>query len=118
MKKNITISDETRESLTKEAKQSPVEIKYTIIFAYSIKGISYPEFPRMACTHKLYDTIEQAISAVSTEIEEQYNNSDYYGLEIHLPKIKNGYVYDGYFTCAYKFGPKIEYTIRINEIYL
>lgn len=53
MKKNITIPD-----LTKEERQSPVEIKYTIIVAYSIQGNSYPEFPRMSCVHKLFDTIE------------------------------------------------------------
>lgn len=118
MKKNITIPDETLKDLTKEAKQFLNREKYTVIIAYSLEGNAYPEFPRLACTHKLFDTVEQAISAVSTEIEEQYDNSDYYGLEIHLPEVKNGYVYDGSFTCAYKFGPKVDYTIRINTIYL
>lgn len=119
MKKNLNIPEETLKDLTKEAKQSPVEIKYTIVVAYSINGISYPEFPRMSCMHKLFDTIEQAIRAISIEIEDQYNNSNYSGLKVYLPEVKkNGCVYDGYFTCAYKFGPKIEYTIRINEIYM
>ncbi|MGN0966411.1 MAG: hypothetical protein ACI4OP_02315 [Candidatus Coprovivens sp.] len=72
----------------------------------------------MACTHKLFDTIEQALCAISAEIEDKYNNSDYIGLEVHLPKIKNGYTYDGSFTCAYKFGPEVTYTIRINTIYM
>lgn len=114
MKKDITIS----ENLTKEERQSPVEIKYTIVVAYSINGISYPEFPRMSCVHKLFDTIEQAIRAISIEIEERYDNLDYSDLKVDLPEVKNGYVYDGSFTCAYKFGPKVEYTIRINEIYM
>lgn len=118
MKKNITIPDETLKDLTKEAKQSPVEKKYTIIVAYSIQELSYPEFPKMSCTHKLFDSIEQAIRAISIEIEDQYNNSNYRGLKVYLPEVKNGYVYDGYFTCAYKFGPKVEYTIRINKIYM
>ena len=90
--------------------------KYSVFVAYSLSGKAYTEIPNLDCTHKLYDTAEEAIKAIANEIETQYNNKDYYGLRVALPKIKNGWVTDGSFECAYKFGPHIHYDIYLTEL--
>lgn len=96
--------------------------KYTIFVAYSLKEKDYTERPNgLPSTHKLFDTPEEAINAIVTDIEKEYNNNNYRDFEIHPPKIKmfsDGlkYVTTGYFTCSYIFGPKVHYDIYITEI--
>ena len=89
--------------------------KYSVFVAYSLSGKAYTEIPNLDCTHKLYDTAEEAIKAIADEIEIKYNNKDYYGLRVALPKIKNGWVTDGSFECAYTFGPHVHYDIYLVE---
>ena len=91
--------------------------KYSIFVAYSLSGKAYTEIPSLKCTHKLYDTAEEAIKAIANEIEIEYNNKDYYGLRVALPKIKNGWVTDGSFECAYTFGPHVHYDIYLTKFY-
>ena len=96
--------------------------KYTVFVAYSLADKSYTERPSgLPSTHKLFDTPEEAINAIVTDIEKEYNNDSYRDFEIHPPKIKmfsDGvkYVTTGYFTCRYIFGPKVCYDIYITEI--
>ena len=93
--------------------------KYSIFVAYTLRDKAYTERPRLNCTHKLYDTAEEAIKAIANEIEIKYNNKDYYALEVKLPKVKHceGYerLYNGSFECAYKFGPHVHYDIYLTE---
>ena len=95
--------------------------KYAIFVAYSLIGNDYTERPNLKCTHKLYDTAEEAIKAIANEIEIEYNNKDYYGLEVKLPKVKHceGYerLYNGSFECSYKFGPHIHYDIYLVKFF-
>ena len=95
--------------------------KYSVFVAYSLSGKAYTEIPNLNCTHKLYDTAEEAIKAIANEIEIEYNNKDYYGLEVKLPKVKHceGYerLYNGSFECAYKFGPHVHYDIYLVEFF-
>ena len=89
--------------------------KYSVFVAYSLSGKAYTEIPNLDCTHKLYDTAEEAIKAIANEIEIEYNNKDYYGLRVALPKIKNGWITNGSFECAYTFGPHVHYDIYLTE---
>ena len=89
--------------------------KYSVFVAYSLSGKAYTEIPNLDCTHKLYDTAEEAIKAITNEIEIEYNNKDYYGLRVALPKIKNGWITNGSFECAYTFGPHVHYDIYLTE---
>ena len=89
--------------------------KYSVFMAYSLSGKAYTEIPNLDCTHKLYDTAEEAIKAIANEIEIEYNNKDYYGLRVALPKIKNGWITNGSFECAYTFGPHVHYDIYLTE---
>lgn len=97
-------------------------VKYTVFVAYSLKEKGYTERPNgLPSTHKLFDTPEEAINAIVTDIEKEYNNDNYRGFEIRPPKIKmfsDGikYVTTGYFTCRYIFGPTVRYDIYINTI--
>lgn len=95
--------------------------KYTVFVAYSLRGNDYTERPSLKCVHKLYDTPEEAIKAIANEIEIEYNNKYYYGLEVQLPKVSYGNDGDarlraGYFECAYRFGPMVRYDIYLTEI--
>lgn len=94
--------------------------KYTIFVVYSLKEANYTERPYFDCAHKLYDTPEDAIEAVSDEIETKYKNDNYYGLKIKLPSVKRKQdyinIYPGFFKCAYSFGPMICYDIYITEV--
>ena len=90
--------------------------KYSVFVAYSLSGKAYTETPSLNCTHKLYDTAEEAIKAIANEIEIEYNNKDYYGLRVALPKIKNGWITNGSFECAYTFGPHVRYDIYLTEL--
>ena len=90
--------------------------KYSIFVAYTLRDKAYTERPRLNCTHKLYDTAEEAIAAIANEIETQYNNKDYRGLQVVLPKIKNGWITNGSFECAYTFGPHVRYDIYLTEL--
>ena len=90
--------------------------KYSVFVAYSLSGKAYTERPSLKCTHKLYDTAEEAIKAIASEIETQYHNKDYYGLQVTLPKIEDGWITDGSFECAYKFGPHIHYDIYLTKL--
>ena len=90
--------------------------KYSVFVAYSLSGKAYTEIPNLDCTHKLYDTAEEAIKAIANEIEIEYNNKDYYGLRVALPKIKNGWITNGSFECAYTFGPHVHYDIYLTEL--
>ena len=93
--------------------------KYSIFVACTLRDKAYTERPRLNCVHKLYDTAEEAIKAITNEIEIEYNNKDYYALEVKLPKVKHceGYerLYNGSFECAYKFGPHVHYDIYLTE---
>ena len=93
--------------------------KYSVFVACTLRDKAYTERPRLNCTHKLYDTAEEAIKAIANEIEIKYNNKDYYALEVKLPKVKHceGYerLYNGSFECAYKFGPYVHYDIYLTE---
>lgn len=90
--------------------------KFTIFVVYSLIGNDYTERPRFNCTHKLYDSAEEAIKAVANEIEIEYNNKNYIGLKVTLPKIKDGWISNGSFECAYIFGPRVHYDIYITEV--
>ena len=96
--------------------------KYTVFVAYSLTDKSYIESPSgLPSTNKLFDTPEEAINAIVTNIEKEYNNDNYRNFEIHPPKIKmfsdgNKYVTAGYFTCRYIFGPTVRYDIYIAII--
>ena len=90
--------------------------KYSVFVAYSLSGKAYTEIPNLDCTHKLYDTAEEAIKAIANEIEIEYNNKDYYGLRVALPKIKNGWITNGSFERAYTFGPHVHYDIYLTEL--
>lgn len=96
--------------------------KYTIFVAYSLEDNNYTERPSgLPSTHKLFDTPEEAINAIVTDIEKQYNNDRHRDFEIHPPKIKmfsdgDKYVSMGRFTCRYIFGPTVRYDIYINTI--
>ena len=49
--------------------------KYTVFVAYSLADKSYTERPSgLPSTHKLFDTPEEAINAIVTDIEKEYNN--------------------------------------------
>ena len=89
--------------------------KYSIFVAYTLSGKAYTAKPRFNCAHKLYDTAEEAIKAIADEIETQYNNKDYRGLQVVLPKIEGSWITDGSFECAYKFGPHVHYDIYLTE---
>ena len=89
--------------------------KYSIFVAYTLRDKAYTATPSLKCTHKLYDTAEEAIAAIANEIETQYNNKNYRGLQVVLPKIKDGWITDGSFECAYKFGPHVHYDIYLTE---
>ena len=89
--------------------------KYSIFVAYTLRDKAYTERPHLNCVHKLYDTAEEAIKAIANEIEIEYNNKDYRGLQVALPKIKDGWITDGSFECAYKFGPHVHYDIYLTE---
>lgn len=94
--------------------------KYTIFVVYSLKESNYTERPYFHCAHKLYDTPEDAIRAVSDEIEINYKNDNYHGFKIELPIVKRtkNYtdIYPGVFKCAYSFGPMVRYDIYITEV--
>ena len=96
--------------------------KYTVFVAYSLADKSYTERPSgLPSTHKLFDTPEEAINDIVTDIEKQYNNDRHRDFEIHPPKIKmfsdgDKYVTTGYFMCRYIFGPTVRYDIYINTI--
>ena len=89
--------------------------KYSVFVAYTLRDNAYTARPRFNCTHKLYNTVEEAIKAIANEIEISYNNKDYRGLQVALPKIKDGRIINGGFECAYKFGPHIHYDIYLTE---
>ena len=89
--------------------------KYSIFVAYTLRDKAYTERPRLNCTHKLYDTAEEAIAAIANEIETQYNNKNYRGLQVVLPKIKGSWITNGSFECAYTFGPHVHYDIYLTE---
>lgn len=91
--------------------------KYSIFVACTLRDKAYTERPHLNCVHKLYDTAEEAIKAIANEIEIEYNNKNYYGLQVALPKIKDGWITDGSFECAYKFGPHVHYDIYLTEFY-
>ena len=86
--------------------------KYSVFVAYTLRDKAYTGRPHLNCVHKLYDTAEEAIKA----IEIKYNNKDYRGLQVALPKIKDGWITDGSFECAYKFGPHVHYDIYLTEL--
>lgn len=96
--------------------------KYTVFVTYSLKENGYTERPNgLPSTHKLFDTPEEAINAIVTDIEKNYNNDRHRNFEINPPKIKmfsDGikYVTTGHFTCRYIFGPEVHYDIYITEI--
>lgn len=89
--------------------------KYSVFVAYSLSDKAYTKMLNLRCTHKLYDTAEEAIEEIATEVEIRYNNKDYRGLQIVLPKIKDGRITDGSFECAYKFGPHVHYDIYLTK---
>lgn len=89
--------------------------KYSVFVAYSLSGKAYTEIPNLDCTHKLYDTAEEAIKAIANEIEIKYNNKDYRRLRVVLPEIQDGWITDGSFECAYKFGPHVHYDIYLTK---
>ena len=89
--------------------------KYSVFVAYTLRDKAYTERPLLNCVHKLYDTAEEAIAAIANEIETQYNNKDYRGLQVVLPKIEGDWITDGSFECAYKFGPHVHYDIYLTE---
>ena len=90
--------------------------KYSIFVAYTLRDKAYTATPSLKCTHKLYDTAEETIKAIANEIETKYNNKDYHGLQVALPKIKNGWITNGSFECAYTFGPHVRYDIYLTEL--
>ena len=89
--------------------------KYSIFVAYTLRDKDYTERPRFNCTHKLYDTAEEAIKAIANEIEIEYNNKNYSGLKVVLPKIEDGWITNGCFECGYIFGPRVRYDIYVLE---
>ena len=92
--------------------------KYTVFVAYSLKDSECTSRPVLDCTHKLYDTSEEAIEAVTNEVFERYGDTSLYlDFELVPPKVhENGEIYDGYFRCRYLFGPMIHYDIYIMFI--
>ena len=89
--------------------------KYSVFVAYTLRDKAYTERPLLNCVHKLYDTAEEAIAAIANEIETQYNNKNYRGLQVVLPKIKGSWITNGSFECAYTFGPHVHYDIYLTE---
>lgn len=96
--------------------------KYTVFVAYSLKDNNYTERPNgLKSTHKLFNTPEEAIDAIVADIKEEYDNDNYRGFKLYVPKVKtfsdgDKYVTTGEFTCRYIFGPTVRYDIYINTI--
>jgi hypothetical protein len=88
---------------------------YSIEVYYSLAGNAYPEKnTHLNCCRFLYSSFEEAVKALANDIEIEYNNKDYRGLKVNLPKLSEyGTPKTGYFTCAYTFGPKVTYECRI-----
>ena len=89
--------------------------KYSVFVAYTLRDKAYTATLSLKCTHKLYNTPEEAIKAIANEIETKYNNKDYRGLQVVLPKIEGSWITDGSFECAYKFGPHVHYDIYLTK---
>lgn len=98
--------------------------KYTVFVAHSLKGSIYTEKLNLDSTHKLFNTPEEAIETIKNEVKEKYQNEDYNGFQLKLPKFRklgkdNGrLIHSGYFECAYTFGSMVHYDIYINTIHL
>lgn len=79
------------------------------------------ELPSLNCEFKSYNTFEDAVVKVETEINERYaNNDSFLDFKIQLPRIAyfNGcdFISNGYFKCQYVFGPMVRYNIVIRKI--
>lgn len=92
---------------------------YTISIIATVAGNI--ELPSLNCEFKSYNTFEDAVTNVETEINERYaNNDSFLNFKIQLPKIAylNGYdfISNGYFKCQYVFGPMVRYNIVVRKI--
>lgn len=88
---------------------------YSIEVYYSLAGNAYPEKnTHLNCGKYLYPSFEKAVEALANDIEVEYNNKNYYGLKVNLPKLsKYGNPEMGTFDCAYRFGPMVHYECRV-----
>lgn len=89
---------------------------YSIQICCTLRGNDWTEHVHLHCCNPLYKSEEEALAALKEEIEREYANcSDYKRFEAEYPYFDESYGYwrDGYFKCAYKFGPRTRYDIYI-----
>ena len=92
--------------------------KYVVDVTYSLEGNNYTEVVNsMPCTCTAFNSLDEAIKEVENDIELGYNNKNYRGLQVHFSPLRNNeYFWHGCFECAYIFGPKVRYDVRIKQI--
>lgn len=92
--------------------------KYVVDVTYSLEGNNYTEVVNsMPCTCTAFNSLDEAIKEVENDIELGYNNKNYRSLQVHFSPLRNNeYFWHGWFECAYIFGPKVRYDVRIKQI--